>query len=284
MLAPGSQFLLGAHDGDPVVRVRGAAAGYVLMTGDSTNLYNYDDGEGTTARDVTHASRSLLWLQPDDVVVFDRASTAVDGRFKRFWLTLPSAGAAPVLADATVVASTPGGQRLHVASLLPQAASRAIVGPAIDAPDSFWQASLDPMSADEANGTGAYRLRVEATGHPRSTTFLHVLQGAHRGATPAAAALVRSDQGSAMSGACVGSTAIVFPDDLYAATASTSFVVPAACTRVLVTELAAGAGAGYTVQRADVATGRRITLSAGGRAAGECAGGRRIELGVTSPT
>jgi hypothetical protein len=260
-LARGSQFLLGAHDGDPVVRVRGTASDYLLMTGDSTNLYNYSN-DGTTARGVTHASRSLFWLQPDVIVVFDRASTAVDGRFKRFWLNLPSHDAAPVLSGTTVVAATPGGQRLHVASLLPQAAARTVVGPAIDAPDQFWKASLDPMSADKTNWTGAYRLRVEASGHPRSTTFLHVLQGADGGAAPAAPTLVQSDQGSATSGACVGSTAVLFPDDLYAATASTSFVVPAACTRVLLTGLVPGAG--YTVQRAEVANGRRITLSAGG--------------------
>jgi hypothetical protein len=262
-LARGSQFIGGAHDGDPAVLTHGVVGDMLLFTGDATHLYNYSD-ESIAARDVAHASRSLLWLQPDLIVVFDRAATSVDNRFKRFWLNLPSNGAAPARNGADVVASTPGGQRLHVRALLPEgaAASASIVGPTIDAPDQFWKASLDPMSADKSGWTGAYRLRVEATGAPRSTQFLHVLQGADAGATPAAPTLVRSDTGQAMTGAAVGATAVLFADDIYTVTATSSFVVPSAVTRVLVTGLVPGAA--YSADSATVASGRRITVTSGG--------------------
>jgi hypothetical protein len=170
----------------------------------------------------------------------------------------------PALAGANVVASTPGGQRLHVATLLPQgsAAAISIVGPALDMPDQFWKASLDPMSADKSNWSGAYRLRVEAAGHPRSVNFLHALQGSDAGAAPVATSLVRSDLGSAMSGTTIGSSAVMFVDDLATPLASSSFVVPATNTRVLITGVTPGGA--YSVTTADEAGGRRITLSAGG--------------------
>ena len=263
MLARGSQFILGAHDGDPQLRVRGVAADYLLVTGDATNLYNYDN-DGVTLRDVTHASRSLLWLQPDVIVVMDRARTAADARFKRFWLNLPSNGAAPVRNGASVVASTPGGQRLHVQTLLPESsvASASIVGPAIDMPDQFWKASLDPMSADKTNWTGAWRLCVEAAGHPRNVVFLHVLQGSDASVAPAATALLRSESGAALSGALVGPVAVLFPDDIDVPLTASTFVVPSAATRVLITGLVPGAA--YSVDSVATNGGRRLSLSAGG--------------------
>jgi hypothetical protein len=262
-LARGSQFIGGAHDGDPSVLVRGTASDYLVFTGDSTNLYNYGN-DGVNAREVTHASRSLFWLQPDTVVVMDRARTSTDNRFKRFWLTLPSNGAAPVRNGSLVTASTPGNQRLHVSTLLPTGteATSTVIGPVIDAPDQFWKATLDPMSADKTNWTGAYRLRVEATGHPRDALFLHVLQGADGGATPASTALIRSDAGTAVSGALTGATAVMFLDDPYAVLASTSFVVPTAGTRVLMTGLVPGGS--YTVATSAVTGGRRFTITSGG--------------------
>jgi len=263
MLARGSQFILGAHDGDPKLLVHGEAADYLLVTGDATPLYNFDDG-GVVLRDVAHASRSLLWLQPDTMVVMDRARSTVDARFKRFWLNLPSNGAAPALSGADVTATTPGGQRLHVRTLLPEgsAASIAIVGPAIDAPDQFWKATLDPMSADKSDWTGAWRLRVEAAGSPRNAVFLHVLQGRDAGSAPAATTLLRSDSGAAMSGALVGAVAVLFPDDIDAALSATSVLVPVVANRILVTGLVPGAG--YTVSSTAVAGGRRLSLAAGG--------------------
>ncbi|WP_280151210.1 hypothetical protein [Piscinibacter sp. XHJ-5] len=275
-LARGSQFIGSAHDGDPKVLVRGVASDYLLFTGDATNLYNYAGEDGDTARGVSHASRSLMWLKPDTIVVMDRARTASDGRFKRFWLNLPSHGAAPVRSGATVTASTPGGQRLHVSTLLPEpaSASAAIVGPAIDVTDQFWKATLDPMSADKISWTGAYRLRVEAVGHPRSVHFLHVLQGTDGSVAAQPTQLLRSDQGSGLTGALVGSTAVLFVDDLYAALASSSIVVPATATRVLVTGLAPDGA--YTVDSAPVSGGRRLTLSAGGSL-------RANALGVLEP-
>ncbi|OUL99968.1 hypothetical protein A8M77_23335, partial [Variovorax sp. JS1663] len=262
-LAQGSQFIGGAHDGDPGVLVRGVTNDYLLFTGDATNLYNHG-GSGAAGREVSHASRTLMWLKPDTVVVMDRASTTRDGRFKRFWLNLPSNGAAPVRVGSAVAATTPGGQQLHVNTLLPEpaGASTAIEGPAFTPPDQFWKATLDPMSADKTNWTGAWRLRVEAAGHPRAVNFLHVLQGTDGGVAPQPTQRVQSDQGSAFSGAVVGGTAVLFASDLYAPVTSSSFVLPASATRVLVTGLVPGGG--YTVNSSAVVNGRRFDLASGG--------------------
>jgi hypothetical protein len=271
-LSRGSQFILGAHDGDPRILAYGAADDYVLMTGDATNLYNFSS-DGASARDVTHASRSLLWLKPDVVVLFDRASTSADGRFKRFWLNLPSNGSAPVTAGATTVATTPGGQRLTVSTLLPEAAGAdiALVGPDIDMPDQFWKASLDPMSASKSSWTGAYRLRVQAAGHPRTANFLHVLQGSDAGVAAKVTSLIRSDSGLAMTGASIGRTVVMFPDDVYAAPVEASFLVPTATVRVLVTGLTPGGA--YTLAIASEAGHQRVDFLLGGSL-------RANELGV----
>ena len=52
------------------------------------DLYNSSFNKAT---DVQHASRSIVWLKPDYVIIYDRATTATAGRFKHFYLQLPSA-------------------------------------------------------------------------------------------------------------------------------------------------------------------------------------------------
>ena len=103
--------------GDPTILALSAAPGYVYALGDATNLYNSAYEEST---DIVSASRSVIWLAPDTIVVYDRAAAKTDGRFKRFWLNLP--------ADATVDGSrttmtTASGQQLVIDTLLPSGAS-----------------------------------------------------------------------------------------------------------------------------------------------------------------
>ena len=73
--------------GDPVLVGRSFGDGFVALTGDATNLYN-SEYEGATS--IKHASRSVVWLEPDHIVVYDRAETSKPDRFKRFWLQLPA--------------------------------------------------------------------------------------------------------------------------------------------------------------------------------------------------
>ncbi len=93
--------------------------GYVYAYGDTTNLYNRPNiTPANAAMDVTHVSRSIAWIEPDHVVVYDRATTKTAGRFKRFNLTLLTD---PVISGHTATVTSAGGQRLTIDSLLPAA-------------------------------------------------------------------------------------------------------------------------------------------------------------------
>jgi len=128
--------------GDPVLVGHSVGDGFVYAAGDATNLYN-SPYEGST--DVVEASRAVVWLQPDTVVVYDRAETKKENRFKRFWLQLP-AEARIDGRQATV--KTPKGQQLVVSTLLPAAATLAV----------------EPAGRGDDIATGdpiRYRLKVE---------------------------------------------------------------------------------------------------------------------------
>src|SRR5260370_28389020 len=60
------------------------ANGYTYALGDATYLYN-SEHEGLS--DVSHASRSIVWIKPDFVITYDRAETAntSHNRFKQVW-------------------------------------------------------------------------------------------------------------------------------------------------------------------------------------------------------
>jgi hypothetical protein len=223
--------------GDPVLVAHSTGRGYVAATGDATNLYN-STYEGST--DVVEASRTLVWLQPDTVVVYDRAETHKDGRFKRFWLQLT---AAPTIDGHRAVVRTPGGQQLVVTALLPVGAQLTSV-PADHSEDI---AIGDPIR---------YRLKVEDASQPRRVRFLHVLQG-DAAATPVS---VTSSAGAAYNGAVVNGVAVLFAVDLRAPVGNLTVDLPSGTTRVLVTGLAAGGA--YTSTK----SGTRLTVVAGGSA------------------
>src|SRR5205807_8170174 len=70
----GSQWILGQSAGDPVTQIS-TAGSYTYADSDLTRLYNrpsrYQPADAAT--DITHASRSIVWLHGDFVVVYDRA-------------------------------------------------------------------------------------------------------------------------------------------------------------------------------------------------------------------
>jgi hypothetical protein len=221
--------------GDPVLLAHSSGRGYVAVSGDATQLYN-STYEGST--DVVEVSRTAVWLQPDTVVVYDRAETHKDGRFKRFWLQLT---ASPSIDGHRAVVQTPGGQQLVVTTLLPSGARLTSV-PADHSDDI---AVGDPIR---------YRLLVEDPSQPRQVRFLHVLHGSAF-ATPV---LVTSSAGPLYSGAVVDGVAVLFADDLHASVSDLTVVLPSGTRRVLVTGLVAGGA--YTAQ----VRGTQLTIVAAG--------------------
>ncbi len=194
----GSQWYL-VSDGDPILLATSEGDGYLYALGDATSLYN---SAREASSDVRHASRAIIWLKPDTLVVFDRAETRSANRFKRFWLQLPAP--ANIIGN-RAVSQTARGQNLHVTSLLPSAANlRSVIGDDFDPEIARKIANHEPMRA---------RLSITAPGNPMATRFLTVLQGTDPGVTPAETRLAQSaDQtwlGSLTDGALV-----LFPRDL----------------------------------------------------------------------
>jgi hypothetical protein len=239
----GSQWLVGDNDGDGRIVAQSEGDGYLAVTGDATALYNSTYEKST---DVVHASRSAVWLKPDTVVVYDRAETRTDRRFKRFWLNLP----APARVDGrTATVETKGGQRLSVQTLLPDGASlRSEKAEALEADRE--PAENEPMTD---------RLRVEAPGGPRAARFLHVLDAGDRSGPAATTSLVRSTAGRAMEGAVAADTAVLFPVNLGDAGAEVAYEVPGSVRRHVVSGLVPNARYGVALERVGNAIRVRVT-------------------------
>jgi hypothetical protein len=200
-------------------------SGWVYAQGDATPLYKRPSTVAADdATDVQHASRSIAWLEPDVVVVYDRATTRSDGLFKRFWLT--SGGDADVTGKRATF-TTPKGQKLTLDALLPATAV------------------LSAGKATPFNGTAEgeptrSKLRIEDPANPRDVRFLNVLQADDAGVAAAPVATIRSTAGTPFEGAAVGSFAAVFPVDLAASFSNVTYVVPKTVTAQLVSGLKPG--------------------------------------------
>jgi hypothetical protein len=238
----GEQWILGT-DGDPTLAARSFGDGFVALTGDATNLYN-SEYEGVHG--VTHASRSIVWLEPDHIVVYDRATTKQPG-FKRFWLQLPSAAS---ISGRTATAKSAKGQQLIVNSLLPEGAA---ISTSKNEGDLGQPTVGEPMK---------HRLLVEASGDPADVRFLHVLQGADGGA---AADAVTRLQSATYDGAAVAGTAVLFPKKLGEG-GETTVKLPAGVTKVLITDLKPDGSYSATI------AGGTLTLKPGGDAKADAGG------------
>jgi hypothetical protein len=218
----GGQWPEGSAAGDPTV-LMSTAAGYVYAQGDATNLYNRPNQyvPANNAIDILHASRSILWLEPDHVVVYDRAKSKTDGRFKRFNLTF--VGPVSVQGRRATV-TTPGGQHLFLQSLLP--ANPTLTASAVESYQTI--AELEPTTT---------RLVIEDPALPTEIRFLTVLQGADAGAAADEATLLHSTSGAAFEGAAVRQTAVLFPVQLGAAWSGLSYTAPADTALHLITGL-----------------------------------------------
>ncbi|RMG55005.1 MAG: hypothetical protein D6723_03630 [Acidobacteria bacterium] len=239
----GSQYLY-VNDGDGELLAHSFGDGYVYVLGDATNLYNATE---LGSDDILHASRSLFWLQPDVIIIYDRATSATAGRFKRFWLNLP---VQPIVNGRRATAVTASGQQLFITNLLPAKADMAAV-----AMEPF----PDEVAEDEPM---QYRLRVEAAGGPADVRFLHVLEGADAGASATAVSLVQSTSGTSFDGAVVGETAILFPVNLDDAFTGLTYHAPVTVSTHYITGLTPGGS--YSVVTQTVGSAIEVTVSSGG--------------------
>jgi len=225
--ANGSQWQLGGSAGDPVVLASSQAA-YTYVFGDTTKLYNKPSPStpANAALDILHASRSILWLKPDHVVIYDRATSKTAGLFKRFNLALTTA---PSIAGNVITSTTPGGQRLSITSLLPLGAtvSSVPIGNALN--PIAW---LEPST---------YRIVLEDPSDPADTRFLTVLQGADAGVAADTATLFHSISGTPMDGAVCANVAVVFIKDATQPFAGSTYLVPASVNDHFVTGCVPGA-------------------------------------------
>jgi hypothetical protein len=236
--------------GDPGPLRASFYADFTYAGGDATNLYNAAS-EGAT--DVVHASRDLVWLKPDWVVVYDRAD-APAGRFKRVWWQLPAAATVDGL-QARV--ATPGGQQMFITALLPVGATMQPVDPANDGvADTV--ATHEPMTQ---------RVMVAAP-DGASVRFLHLVQGADAGVTPTPATLISSGDGFV--GLAVNQTAVLFREEWEQPVSGSRYTAPVGTTRHIITGMEAGAG--YRVTVTPAPEGVTVTLAPGGDLRADSAG------------
>ena len=225
----GSQWNL-VGDGDPTLLAYSANDLFTAVTGDATPLYN-SSNEASTA--VRHASRSLVWLKPDFVLVYDRAESTGEGYVKRWWLQL----AEPATVNGQqAVSTTPGRQQLFVTVLLPTNGTLQ----AVNSTESFVEDTVarhEPMTV---------RLMSEAPGAPVSVQMLHVLQGANGGAAAVPVTLVQSEDGL-WEGAAVAETVVLFAKAVTQSLATAlNYTAPAGTLTHIITGLTPGGG--YDVQ------------------------------------
>lgn len=240
----GSQWNLVAS-GDPQLLAYSMNDLFVYALGDATNLYN---SESESASDILHASRSILWLKPDFIVVYDRTDSKTEGGFKRWWLQLPNS---PNINGHQAVMQTVNGQQLFISCLLPDNVELS----GVEKTDPHVE---DGIARDEPMTT---RLKIEAIGAPASVRWLNILQGANAGVTAAATTLIRSEDGFYEGVVIDNSTLALFPAQIGAAQ-TISYLAPSSVTLHLITGLTPGAN--YTVKIENTAEGQHVTISPDG--------------------
>jgi hypothetical protein len=181
----GSQWF-GWAAGDAKIVARSSMKGYAYVLADTTSAYN---APTLGALNVDHVSRSVVWLKPDVLVLYDRVETKQSTGFKRLSLNLPGAGSKQ---QTRVSANTPAGQRLFVDVVVPQAA----------------QIGVAPISGDTRLMT--HRMTVTPAAKASSQRFLTVLQGRDTGQAASAVKRVSTSDGD-FDGVVVGDSVVFFP-------------------------------------------------------------------------
>ncbi|MBP7964758.1 MAG: hypothetical protein KBG20_07315 [Caldilineaceae bacterium] len=240
----GSQWNLVAA-GDPTLLAHSTSAAYAYALGDATNLYN-STNENVT--DIAHASRSILWLKPDHIIVYDRAETMTAERFKRWWLQLPQPA---TISGKQATMRTATGQQLFVTTLLPENVTLTAVNNNEEHIENT-AAGNDPMQV---------RLKVEAMGNPQVVRFLHVLQGADAGVGRGPATVIKSAD-ELFEGVVVRGIVVLFPVNVSPVPTQLTYVAPTGITHHFITGLTPDSA--YSVQIEPVSGGLRVTVQPGG--------------------
>ena len=231
----GSEWVLAESGGDPVVSAS-HGQDYTYATAQLAPLFNRPDpwDASQSCVEITEATRFILWLKPDHIVVYDRAASLDSGLFKRFNLNLV---APPAIAGNTVAEVTPGGQQLFCQTLLP---ANAVISYVPLGNSLTTVAGLEPSVG---------RMVVEDATRPGTTRFLHVIQGADNGAVADSATRVASVSGDAFEGVAVRGTLACFPvNTLTNGLLGLVVPVPIAVTNVYVAGLAPLTGYSVSVQ------------------------------------
>lgn len=253
----GSQFPLAQSVGDPTAFTSVTPA-YTYAYGNTTNLYNLTDPYNSlnNAVDIKHASRSVIWLKPDYVVAYDRATTLHSGLFKRVSFTVVGS---PVINGNLITTTTNGGQHLYLRTLLPNTPTTTFTPRTIASANDTLIAELE---------TADNRVTIEDTAHPTDARFLYVFQGADAGTTAQTATLLQSSSGTPFDGAVVNGlhTLVLFKHDMTTSFASVTFSLPAGITTYYVTGLTPNAG--YTISQ----VGAAVTVTPGGASVSDPAG------------
>lgn len=263
--ANGSQWMLNESAGDPA-GVMSSGAGYVFAASDLTNLYNRRSGGSpgpNEVSDIALATRSIVWLNNDYIVTYDRATSGHNG-FKKFNLSLITN---PVISGNTATETMADGQQLFIQTLLPLSPSQtSFYGPANLSPNAL--ADLEPSQ---------YIYQVQDPGNPLDVRFLHVLQGADAGVTMTAATYLQSTSGTAFDGAQFGANEVWFPQSATAAFGGSTFPAPAGVHNLLITGLTPGAG--YSISVQPNGSGNVITVYPNGaNATADSAGALQIAI------
>jgi len=245
--ANGRQWILGLNAGDPTT-ISSTGPGYVYAASNLTNLYNRPDfwTPSNGAVNITQATRSIVWLNTDYIVVYDRATSINSGLFKRFNLSLVSN---PVISGYVATEVMPSGQQLFVQTLLPLNATASTINGAVN---------LNPVADLEPT---RFVYTVGDPNNAADTRFLHVLQGADAGAPMAPAQYLQSTGGTTFDGAAFSTAAVFFPVSANGSFAGTNLSVPTGIHSVMVTGLAPNGA--YSVSIAPSGSDNVITIQPG---------------------
>ena len=213
----GSQWLYNP-EGDGIIISLCMEPDFIYALGDATELYNSDY---ENVHDVIHVSRSIIWLKPDHIIIFDRATTKSEGRFKRFWLQFPSLA---VVNGKQSIMTTDTGQQLFITTLLPNDAV-------------ITSEQIQDLSGMAEGESMIYRLKVESPDYPKDIRFLHVLQGADTGASADDVHFIKCDDGISFTGVTVNRTLVLFPMSLNLPFSQLKYTVSSDITNHLITGL-----------------------------------------------
>ena len=255
-LANGSQWMIGQNAGDPSTRIA-SGPGYVFADTDMTKLYNRPSfwTPGNSFNAITQATRSILWLNNDYIIVYDRAASNKPGLFKRWNLTLTTN---PAIGGKVATETLPSGQRLFVQSLLPLTGAitaRNVVS------DLTTIAELEDAR---------YVMTIQDPSNPTDTRFLHVLQGADPGAAMVPATYAQSTSGTPFDGVVFGAVAVWFPVNVPTSPVAATLPAPAGVHTAMIAGLSPNGSYGVSI------AGNAITIASGTGYTADAAGVLRV--------